>query len=146
MIEVAGLEGDDQDLIKLSILSTSLPPESNETVEIPYGNETRKFAGRAVFESIPLVVHDYVDKEVRAAINRWRRLVYDPETGLVGLPSEYKKSGEIILVSSNNSILRKCRIIGMWPQAVSPGDMDMSSSEGVQIEVTLEYDRAIWLL
>lgn len=144
MIEIAGLEGDDRDLIVLSLATGSLPPESNDEVEIAYGNEKRYVAGQATFETVPLTVRDYVDREVRAAIIRWRRQVYDPETGLVGLPSDYKKTADMIIMAPNNTLLRKCSLIGVWPQAMTPGDLDMSSSEQVMIEMTLRYDRAVW--
>jgi len=146
MLEVAGLDGDDKDLIVLSLVSSALPNESNDEVEIPYGNEKRYVAGQATYETIPLVVNDYVDREVRTALLNWRRQVYDPETGLVGLPSEYKKEGEIIIMASNNTQQRICRLIGLWPQAMNGGTLDMTSADPVQIELTLRYDRSVWKL
>jgi hypothetical protein len=145
-IEIAGLEGDDKELIILSILSGALPNESNDEVELPYGNEKRYVAGQATYETIPLVVRDFVDRETRRALIRWRRLVYNPETGNVGLPSAYKKNAEIVLYATDGSILRKCRLIGVWPQALNGGDLSMESSDPVQMELTLRYDRAVWAL
>lgn len=146
VVEIAGLEGDDKDLIVLSLLSTNLPTESNNIVEIPYGNEVRKVAGKAAFEDIPLIVHDYVDRAVRAALVRWRRQVYETRTGNVGLPSDYKKTGEIILQATNGTSFRTVRLIGLWPSTMNPGALDMSADEVVQIEMTLTYDRAEWLV
>ena len=144
MLEIAGLAGDAKDLIVLSLQSGALPNESSDEVEIAYGNEKRYAAGQTTYETIPLVIRDWVDREVRKAVQDWRGLVYDPETGLVGLPSEYKKTADLILVASNNSVLRVCRLVGVWPQSVNGGTLDMTSSEQVLIEVNLRYDRAIW--
>lgn len=146
VIEIADLDGDDKDLIVLSLVSSALPAESNNIVELPYGNETRKVAGKAVFEDIPLIVRDYVDRETRAALIRWRRQVYDARTGNVGLPSEYKKTGEMILQATNGTQFRSVRLIGLWPSAMNPGELDMASDEPVEIEMTLTYDRSEWLL
>jgi len=143
-IEIAGLEGDDKDLIVLSVMSATLPVESNEEVMLAYGNEKRYVAGAVEYETIPLVVRDWVDRDTRRALIRWRREVYDPETGNVGLAKNYKKNAELILYSSEGSITRKVRLVGLWPQALNAGDLSMESSDPVQMEMTLRFDRAIW--
>ncbi len=103
VLEISGLEGDGKDLLVLSLSSAKLPKEVNEVIKLPYGNEERKVAGKATFEEIPLVVNDWVDRAVRATCQAWRKLVYDPETGAVGLPANYKKQGELILYASDGS-------------------------------------------
>lgn len=146
MIEIAGLDGDDKDLIVLSLHNLDMPGESNEIVEIPYGNETRKVAGKAVFEDFPLVVKDWVDRDTRAAVMRWRRQVYDSRTGNVGLPSAYKKRAEIILMASDGTHQRKAVIIGVWPSALNPGSLSNEGADQVLIEMTLTCDRTEWNL
>lgn len=146
LIEIAGLDGDDKDLITLSLLSSNLPTESNNIVEIPYGNEMRKVAGKAIYEDIPLIVHDYVDRDIRGALVRWRRLVYDTRTGNVGLPTNYKRTASMILQATDGTLTRTVDLIGVWPSAMNPGALDMASDEAVQIEMTLTYDRALWAL
>ena len=145
MIEVGGLAGDAKDLIVLSLVSGALPPESSEDIELPYGNETRYVAGKAIYEPVPLIVRDYVDRAVRQALVEWRRLVYDPATGNVGLPSAYKKQADMILQASDGTLSRTCKLIGAWPQALNPGLVDMASAEPIQIEMTLRYDRIEWV-
>lgn len=145
MIEIGGLEGDDKDLIILSLMTLNLPPEKNNVVVMDYGNEQRKVAGKAIFDDIPLKVRDYVDRQTRAALMRWRRLVYDQATGNVGLPSQYKKVGEIIMQATNGTLTRSVKLHGVWPSALNPGTLDMTSDAPVEIEMTLTYDRAEWL-
>jgi hypothetical protein len=72
--------------------------------------------------------------------------VYDTTTGNVGLPSNYKKTAEIILQATDGTHVRTVRLIGIWPSALNPGALDMSSDAPVEIEATLTYDRAEWLL
>ena len=146
LIEVAGLDGDDKELIGLSLLSSSLPQEANNIVVLPYGNEERKVAGRATFEDVPLIVRDFVDRDIRGALIRWRRQVYDSRTGLIGLPSTYKKNAELIIQATNNTLFRAVRLIGVWPSAMNPGELNMESDDPVQIEMTLTLDRSEWLL
>jgi len=144
MLEISGLPGDGKDLILLSLVSSALPTETSETIEIPYGNSVRKVAGKTTFESIPLVVNDFVDRDVRAALMAWRAQVYEPNTENVGRPSAYKKEGSLVLQASDGTLSRKCRLQGLWPSSLNGGTLDMSSAEPVQIELTLEYDKAIW--
>ena len=146
LIEIAGLDGDDKDLIVLSLVSAALPPEKNTVVELPYGNESRKVAGRAAFDDIPLKVRDFVDRATRAALMRWRKLVYDTTTGNVGLPSNYKKTAELIMQATDGTHLRSVRLIGVWPSSLDPGALDMTGDAVVEITATLTYDRAEWLL
>ena len=75
---------------------------------------------------------------------RWRKKVYDPATGKVGLAKNYKRTVDIVMTAPDGTSERKCRLIGCWPQAVSGGQMDMSSAEQVQIEVTLRFDKPDW--
>jgi len=146
MLEIAGLDGDAKDLIVLSLHSAALPTETSNIVEIPYGNETRKAAGKVTFEDIPLVVKDWVDRGTRKAIMDWRRSVYDPDTGNVGVPSAYKKKAEIIIMAPDGTLERKCEITGVWPSSVNGGTLDNTADEQVLIEVTLTYDKAKWNL
>jgi len=141
IIEIAGLEGDDRDLLVLSLHSSNLPTESNNVVEVPYGNQVRKVAGKQIFEDIPLIVKDFVDRETRDAVRRWRRQVSDPVTGNVGLPSDYKKKADMILQATNGTSLRTIPLVGVWPSEYNGGALDMESDEQVLIELTLTYDR-----
>jgi hypothetical protein len=139
------LDEADKDVIIASLVSSALPPESNDEVEIQYQNEKRYVAGQATFETIPLTLVDYVDVETRNAILRWRLQVYNPETGAIGLAKDYKKRGSIIMTAPDGSTERVCRLVGLWPSAVpNPGTLDMSGSDKVMIEVTLRYDKAVW--
>jgi hypothetical protein len=144
MIEIAGLDGDAKDLIVLSLVSFQLPTDRNEEVAIPYGNETRYVAGKATYDTVSLTVNDYVDRKVRKALLDWRKQVYDSETGLVGLPKDYKKTAEIILMASNGTSKRTCRLIGVWPQEVMGGQLDMNSADLVKVEARLRFDRTVW--
>ena len=145
LLEIAGLPGaDDRDLIFLSLMNFELPKESSVEHELRYGNEVRYVAGQNEYEAIPLIVRDYVDRAVRAAMIAWRRLVYDPATGNVGLPKNYKKTANIVLSASDGSFLRSCRLIGAWPQSLNAGTLSMESADPVQIESNLRYDRIEW--
>ncbi len=146
VLEVAGLDGDDKDLILLSLESLTLPAEESEDNEIRYGNEKRYVAGANTYDETTLVLKDWVDRKTRRALVEWRRLVYDPATGNVGLPANYKRTATVILQDTSGGQTRTCRYIGIWPRRLEGGELSMESSDQVKISVTFRYDRIEWTL
>jgi hypothetical protein len=142
-LEIALDDAGDQQLIVTGLQSFEGVSESNEEIELQYANERRYVAGQASYEAAPLVLNDFVDIGVAAAIIRWSRQVYNPETGSIGLARDYKKNADLTLVSPDQSIVRVWKFIGMWPQMRKYGAVDMTSNDKVQIEVTLRFDKAI---
>lgn len=130
-------------VIELALDSSSLPTHGVEEIELPYLNERRYVAGRAVFESIPLVVKDMVDIGVASACKAWFYQVHNPTTHKVGLARDYKKTADILLISPEGSLVRTWRLFGCWPTAVNYGELDMNSNDIVRIQMNLRFDRAV---
>lgn len=145
-IEISDLAEDGAELIRLSCQAGQLPNENNDVVVIPHGNTESKYAGKLHFEDVPITVRDYVDRKTRDAILAWRRLVANPETGSIGLPSAYKRRAELIIQSQDGSIVRRATLHGAWPSAMNSGSLDHGSSEQVEIEMTITFDYATWTL
>jgi hypothetical protein len=134
----------DKDLIVLSVQSVPLPNESNDEVEIQHQNEKRYVAGQATVDTTSMTIHDYVDRDTRGAVMRWRKQVYDPATGQIGLAKNYKKTAYIIMTAPDGTEERICKLKGCWPQAVTGGNLGHDGSEPVMIEVTLRFDKVLW--
>jgi len=146
-LEIVGLTGNDQDLIALALSGVSeIPGAENATVEIAYQNEKRYVAGQAVTGPFTLTLVDYVDQAIRDAIIRWRRQVYDPTTGNIGLAKNYKMTGNLILNAPDDSSYRQGQLLGIWPNKDPGGALDMNSSEKVLIEVPIVVDKVVWAL
>lgn len=141
--EVALDDVGDQLLIMQGAESFSGPKESNEEIELNFANETRYVAGKAKYEANTLVLKDFVDQGTANAVIRWRRLVYNPETGSVGLATNYKKNADLQLTAPDGTFPRIWKFIGCWPQSVEFGDLDVNNSEKQLISINLRYDRAV---
>ena len=132
-----------QENITLSLESSALPTVGVEEIELHYLNTRRYVAGKAVYDTIPLVVKDMVDVGVASAIKDWHEQVFNPFTHKIGLARDYKKFADLVLFGPDGDIERIWNLIGCWPTTVSYGTLDMSSSEKVLIETTLRFDRAL---
>ncbi len=137
-----------QELISLALQNAFEPQEENEALEIPFWNEKVFYPGKASFSNAQSTINiiDFVDVPVRDVVLEWRRQVYDPETGKVGLAKNYKKEAKIRLYAPDGTLERSWTLKGVWPQSVNwnATALDYSGGEAVKIEVTLSYDKAIW--
>ncbi len=133
------------DVLRLSVSKTTLPTETNEEIELAYGNEKVWIAGQTTYEASTLELRDTIDAGTADALMAWRRDVYDPDTGNIGRASTYKRTASLFLLASDGSTYREWQLIGCWPQSVKAGDLDMTDNNVVLIEATIRYDRAIYL-
>jgi len=142
--------GEQEKIMSLSLKGSPFPKESNVKKSIKYFNETRHYAGAVTpFESLSVKYHDYVDRQILAALYAWRREVWDPNTGAIGLAAQYKKRGRLYfyppnVVNGGDSRARTWVLIGCWPVSVTTDELDMES-DGDNVEITLEVsiDRAL---
>lgn len=131
------------DVLELSLRTGFLPNISNEEIEIPYMNARVYVAGKYMVDSGTLSINDYVDKNTAKIINDWQQLIYNPFTGAMGYARNYKKRGNIILLSPDFAVERIWELVGCWPQAINYGTIDYSSSDVVMLDMTLKYDKAL---
>jgi hypothetical protein len=135
--------GGDEKVIQRSLDSFPFPKEGNDPILVNFGNETRKVAGIAKFEDCVLVLKDFADQPVMKDLIGWRRKVYDPVTGKIGLAKDYKSEGTLVLMAPDYSILRKWKLQGVWPSHMDPGGGDMNSNTNNTMSITLTIDKAV---
>jgi hypothetical protein len=142
-LEIALDDAGDQVLITQGLESFSGPDLDVGEIEIPYGNEIRYVAAKARYSEATLVVRDFVDIGVANALIKWSRMVYNPESGSMGLARSYKKMADLVMVAPDQSVARAWKLIGIWPRRMRHGDFSMESQDKVRIECVLRYDRAV---
>jgi len=135
---------DTKRVIELALDTGFLPTEHSEELEINFVNEKVYVAGKPLFDEGTLGLKDYVDQPVMKAISDWRKKVYDPETGKIGLAKDYKVDASVVLFAPDGTYRREWILRGCWPKDVVYGDtLDMSSNEMNKIQITIRYDKAI---
>lgn len=136
-------------VIRMTLLTFPMPEETTESITIEYGNEKRYVAGKTEFGESNLVVNDYVDARVAEILNAWRRKVYDPETGVVGLARDYKIEGTVEMFGPGadkvaDSFMRTWTVIGMWPTSINFGEGNMDGNNQNTVEMTMRADKIIF--
>lgn len=141
-ISISGV-GDQERLLTLAVVGGSLPSEGNQVINVQYGNTEVKVAGTYTIQAGSLSVRDLVQKDMEAIIDAWRATVYDKETDAVGFAADYKKQARITQFAPDGTYERVWKIEGVWPSSVDYGQVSQTDNSLKEINITLEYDKAI---
>jgi len=147
LLYVTGIGGDgltsNDNVLTLSLNGFSLPSVTNSPTMVAYLNEKRKFAGLPEYEDITATFREYLNYNTVSLLLAWRRQVYDPRTGTVGLKQNYAKPGHIDLFAPDGSNLRRYTLQSVWPSAFSHGEIEMGGEDKISVSLTLAIDKAI---
>jgi len=136
-IEDITSDGNSLDLV---IQQAFLPQVSLNVLEFRHGNDAKKLAGVATFNSGTITILDTLSRAEFDVLMDWFYQTYDPETGAVGLASEYKKEGFITEFASDGRYQRRWEVKGMFISEFNPGALDAAGSDMKQISMTIQID------
>ena len=131
------------DLLTLSVKSVSYPSTEIGKLQVSYGNNSINFAGKPSYTDVTIVVNDFIGIQTEKIIMAWSRLVYDPNTQLVGMASNYKRSGYLYEYSPDGTRVRTVKLFGAFPGNVSPGDFSNDDNSIREISCTFYVDYAM---
>lgn len=144
LLYIAGLTGNENDVVTLSLTSFSLPKSNINPIEVMYLNQTRKFAGRVTFEELNVVCNDFVDGNTAKVLADWNYLSHNPVSGKTSFAATYKKNGRAVLYDPSGGSDREWECQGMWITAFDPGDVDFEGDDRLRITMTIAIDKAIY--
>lgn len=131
------------DNIMFSVASYSAPNLNITPIEVQYGNNSIKYAGKPTFDNSNLTINDFVGIETEEALSNWMKLVYNYDTQEIGFASEYKKECYLIEYNTKGEFVRQWKLIGCWPSTLTLGDFNQDGNAVRQISMTITYDYAI---
>ncbi len=121
------------------------PPQTVLTpAEIYHFNERTKFATLPNPSDFEIMVMDVVSPQVVQQLWTWFKQVYDPNTGIMGYASDYKRQGTLLLYDVKaQSVIRTWTCMGLFltTSPVPDEGFDYSSNEPVHINMKLSCDR-----
>ena len=95
------------------------------------------------WEAVSFTLYDPVVPSAAQAVMEWVRLSHESVTGRDGYSDFYKKDVDVQVLGPVGDIVEQWKLKGAWIQSANFNDLDFSSSDPVEIEVTLRYDYAI---
>lgn len=128
--------------LRFMLVSFPLPKETTESSDVSYFNQTIKTAGKTTFDTTTMVLRDAIEYDTEKNFLEWRKRVYDPETGKMGLAAEYKCNAKVFEYTPNGEEYRSWTLIGCWPSGIDYGEMTYDDGGEKQLSVTICYDYA----
>lgn len=123
----------------------SRPSLSIDETELNFLNEKLWIPGKVSYETMTVTFIDVAPKEPASAnLYRWLGTVYqfwNPARQMGTNISQYAASAVLTLYDPCGKPIENWSFQDMWPQAINFGDLDMSSSDTVDIELTMRYSR-----
>lgn len=132
-----------QDVIRLSVVSASVPHFSVDVIPTRRGNSIVNFAGVPSFKDGNIVCEDYVGLGTKSILMAWQALVYDVVNDKGGRAKDYKKNCELIEYTQDYEKIRSWDLIGCFIVDLSEEDFDKSGDGERRIQAAIKYDRAI---
>lgn len=117
------------------------PNISIESTELNFLNEKNFIPGKATWETITVSYLDVAGNELLSLWD-WLASVYDytnKNRWMGAAQKDYTATGYLLLYSGCGDPLESWTLENAWPEAINFGDLDYSSSDPAEIELTLRY-------
>ena len=126
-----------------TIKTAQRPQITFEEVTLEHMNITRYVKGKGRWQQLQITLYDPIVPSAASAVIEWIRLHHESATGRDGYQDFYKKNINFQVLGPVGDIIEKWTLNGTFIVDASFGDLDFSSSDPVEITLTLRYDYAI---
>lgn len=130
----------------------SRPQMDFEETEINFLHGKFWLPGKQTWQDMTVTYYDVAGSVAAGAgglrIFDWIATVYDitdPTCLQMGQRSDYEGVGHLFLYDGCGDTIELWNIKGMWPKGVNFGELDMSSSEEMTIELTIKFREVTYL-
>ena len=125
------------------IKAMNRPSIESDEVILEHMNTTRYVKGKTRWQPLDITLYDPIVPSAAQQVIEWVRLSHESVTGRDGYSDFYKKNITFNLLGPVGDIVEEWKLKGAWLQDVTFGDLDNSSSDPVEIQLTIRYDYAI---
>lgn len=133
--------GGNGDVLRLHVLSTSIPGFSTETFETNHHGFLIKHAGKKEYpRTLSATFEEKDDMTILTDIRNWHDLMIEPETGVQVSADIYKVDGFLQLLNAQKAIVKEIRMRGMFPETISDITLDGGTTGATEITVDFSYD------
>ena len=131
-----------QEVIRLSVITASVPHFQQSAIEVKRGNSTLKYAGVPTFSSGSITVNDFIGAASKEVLMAWQNLSYNVQTEKVGLAADYKKDCKLLEYTPDHQLVRTWILHGCWVSNLQEDGFNSESNQKHTVQCTIEYDRA----
>ena len=110
-----------------------------------YGNGIVKFPSKVTFNDVDWTLNCYCEPNVLGALRDWREQVYNSQTELMGLPSQYMRTVYFIRYDGQGNERDVIKCPGVWIKGLKNGSMNQEGGDIVQVGVTLVISKAQYI-
>ena len=126
-----------------TIKTAQRPQITFDEVTLEHMNVTKYVKGKGRWPTQQITLYDPIVPSAASAVIEWVRLHHESATGRDGYQDFYKKNCTFQVLGPVGDIIEKWTLYGTYIQDAAFGDLDFSSSDPVEITLTLRYDYAI---
>lgn len=131
-----------QEILRLAVVSSSIPHFTQDVISIRRGNGMLKFAGVPSFDAGTVVIRDWIGADTKAICMAWQDRSYNVRTQKVGLASDYKKDCYLVEYTPDKQKVRQWKLYGCWVSGLSESTYSHDESSSNNITMTIQYDSA----
>jgi len=125
------------------VRTMSRPQITFEEVVLDHMNVKRYIKGKGEWQQMSVTLYDPVVPSAAQSVMEWIRLSHESVTGRDGYSDFYKKDLNFQVLGPVGDIVEEWKLKGAFIQDANFGELDFSSSEPIDIQLTLRYDYAI---
>ena len=125
------------------IKAMNRPSLESEEVVLEHMNVTRYVKGKSRWQPLEITLYDPIVPSAAQQVHEWILLHHESVTGRDGYADFYKKNITFNLLDPTGAVVEEWELKGSYIQSANFGDLDFSSSDPVEIALTLRYDYAI---
>ena len=125
------------------IKTANRPQITFDEVTLEHMNVTRYVKGKGRWQTLDITLYDAIVPSAAQAAMEWIRLSHESVTGRDGYSDFYKKEVTFNGLGPVGDVVEEWTLKGCYIQDAQFGDLDFSSSDPVEVTLTLRYDYAI---
>ena len=125
-----------------TIKTAQRPQITFDEVVLEHMNITKYVKGKGRWQTLQITMYDPIVPSAAASVIEWIRLHHESSTGRDGYQDMYKKNVVFNVLGPVGDKIEQWTLFGTMIQDAAFGDLDFSSSDPVEITLTLRYDYA----
>jgi hypothetical protein len=139
-LNVFGLNREN-DMVAYHVRSTSLPGITFDERTVEWPGLAFKYAGTLSYSDWTVSFNIDEDGKLLQKFNKWQSMIGNTGNGKRGSIRDYMVDQEVHLLSYSGDTTTSYKMYGCWPKTVGDTQLDYSSNELANFEVTFSYQR-----